>query len=140
MRQAVENYSVLITDDDENCREALREIVELEGYQTLLASSGEEALDIAGQTSVHLALMDMHMPSMTGLETLRLMQQFHHVLPCILVTADASDSLIRQACQANVYSVIHKPVSRGVVLHVLMKALGRYYGEEKDRPDSSPAE
>src|SRR5437870_3528928 len=55
-------FSILITDDDRGCREALRSIVEPEGYRTLLASSGEEALDIVREQGVHLALLDMHMP------------------------------------------------------------------------------
>src|SRR6516225_10418883 len=109
---AVKPYSILITDDDPGCREALRDIVEPEGFRTFLASSGEEALDIVREEPVHLALLDMHLPRMTGLETLRLLHQISALLPCILVTADTSETLIRQACQAHAYSVLHKPVSR----------------------------
>src|SRR4051812_8596119 len=61
-------YSVLITDDDPGSRETLRDIVETEGYRTILASSGEEALDIAREEPVHLAVFDVHMPRMTGVE------------------------------------------------------------------------
>ena len=48
------HYSILITDDDSGSREALREIVEPEGYRTLLASSGEEAVDIVREENIHL--------------------------------------------------------------------------------------
>ena len=65
-------YSVLITDDDRGCREALREIMEPEGFQTRLASSGEEALDIVRDEPIHLAFLDMNMPTLSGLETLEL--------------------------------------------------------------------
>lgn len=121
-------YSILIADDDRNCREALRDIMEPEGYRTLLASSGEEALDIARAEAIHLALLDMHMPTLTGLETLTLLRQSRALLPCILVTADAGDNLIRQACQAHAYSVLHKPVSKGVVIYTVVRALTRSYG------------
>jgi CheY-like chemotaxis protein len=121
-------YSILIADDDRSCREALREIMEPEGYRTLLASSGEEALDIAREEAIHLALLDMHMPSLTGLETLQMLREGQAMLPCILVTADASDNLIRQACQAHAYSVLHKPVSKGVVIYTVVRALVRSYG------------
>ena len=90
-------YSILITDDDRGSREALRDIVEPEGFRTLLASSGEDALDIVHSERVHLALLDMHMPKLTGLETLELVHQFNAVLPCILVTADPSEGLMREA-------------------------------------------
>jgi CheY-like chemotaxis protein len=131
-----DDYRILITDDDDSCRETLREILEPQGFSTLLASSGEEALDIARQESIHLVLLDMHLPRMTGLETLRLLHQIRSLLPCILVTADTSDALLRQACQAQAYSVLHKPVSRGSVLYTISRALIRFYGELRDSPES----
>jgi CheY-like chemotaxis protein len=127
-------YSVLITDDDEQQRETLRDIVEPEGYRALLASSGEEALEIIHHERVHVVLMDMHMPTLTGLETVQLVhQQVSITLPCILVTADATETLIRQALRAHVYSVIPKPVSKHVVLYTVVRAIVRAYG----RPGNS---
>jgi len=128
----VKPYSILITDDDSACREAMRDIFEPEGYATYLASSGEEALDIVRGVTVHLVLLDMHMPRMTGLETLQLVRQVQTGLPCILVTADASEHLMRQAFLARVYSVIPKPVSKHVVLYTVVRALGQVYGPPRD--------
>ncbi len=122
------DYSILIADDDRNCREALREIMEPQGYRTLLASSGEEALDVVREVEVHLVLLDMHMPTLTGLETLQLVRQFNALLPAILLTGDANENLLRRACQARVYSVIPKPVSKNVVLYTVVRALNRSYG------------
>jgi len=122
------DYSILIADDEGGCREALRDIVEPQGFRTLLASSGEEVIDIVRDAPVHLALLDMHMPTLTGLETLRLVRQIHAMLPAILVTGDASESLMRAAQQAHVYSVLPKPVSKNLVLYTVLKALARFYG------------
>jgi CheY-like chemotaxis protein len=122
------DFSILITDDDTGCREALREVMEPQGFHTLLASSGEEAVDIVREAPVHLVLLDMHMPKLTGLETLQLVRQFNRSLPCILVTGDADDSLFRRAIQAQVYSVIPKPINKNVVLYTVLKALSRFYG------------
>jgi two-component system, response regulator PdtaR len=93
-----------------------------------LASSGEEAVDIVRDQAVHVALLDMHMPKLTGLETLQLVRQINDVLPCILVTADSDESLMRQAFRAQVYSVIPKPVSKNVVLYTVVRVLIRVYG------------
>jgi CheY-like chemotaxis protein len=131
-------YSILITDDDTACREAMRDIFEPEGYSTYLASSGEEALDIVREAPIHLALLDLHLPRMTGLETLQLVRQINRVLPCILVTGDASENVMRQAFQARVYSVIPKPVSKHVVLYTVVRALGQAYGRRRD--DEHPGE
>jgi CheY-like chemotaxis protein len=128
-------YSILITDDDAGCRTALRDIFEPEGYRTFLASSGEEAVDIVREKQVHVALLDMHMPKLTGLETLELVRQINSLLPCILITADISDALMREAFRARVYSVIPKPVSKNVVLYTVVRALVRLQAN----PDSPRA-
>ena len=117
------NLSVLIADDDDQCRESLREIVEPEGYRTVLASSGEEALEIIRVQSIHLALFDVQMPRMTGVETVQIVHQFNAQLPCILVTANATQEVLRQAFQVRAYSVIPKPVSRHVLLYTMVQAL-----------------
>jgi CheY-like chemotaxis protein len=126
-------YSILITDDDRDSREALRDIVEPQGFRTILATSGEEALDIVHVEPVHLVLVDYRMPRLTGLETIRLMHEENAVLPCILVTADVEPGVIRQALNEHVFSVIPKPVSKNVVLYTVVRAIGRVYGP----PDQS---
>jgi CheY-like chemotaxis protein len=131
---AMKPFSILITDDDPGCREALRDIVEPEGFRTLLASSGEEAVDIVREESVHLLLLDMHMPRLTGLETMELVRQVNAILPCILVTADASAELMRRAFSAHAYSVIPKPVSKNVVLYTVVRTLRRVYDLTQDDP------
>jgi CheY-like chemotaxis protein len=132
-------YSILITDDDRGCREALRDIVEPEGYRTYLASSGEEAIDIVREAPVHLALLDMHMPTLSGLETLQVVRQFNTLLPCILVTADPDEGLLRQALRMRAYSVIPKPVSRNLVLYLVVRALLRAYGGSDPAGDPDQA-
>jgi two-component system, response regulator PdtaR len=126
-------FSIVIADDDAPCREALRDIVQPAGYHTLLASSGEEALDIVRhEPRIHLVLLDMHMPRMTGLETSQLLHQLDAMLPTVLVTADATEQLMRQAIQAHVYSVIPKPVSKNVVLYTVVRALARFSERKQD--------
>jgi len=122
-------YSILITDDDRDCRETLRDIVEPQGYRTVLASCCEEAVEIVQAQLIHAVLLDMNMPTLTGLDTLRLVRQINMLLPCILVTADATDGLIRQALKEHAYSVIPKPVNKHLVLHTVVRALGRYQAQ-----------
>jgi CheY-like chemotaxis protein len=121
-------FSVLITDDDPSCRQAMREIIEPEGYRTLLAESAEEALDIARDQTVHVVLMDMHLPRLNGLDALRLLRQIRPQVASILVTADATAELMRQAFAAHAYSVIPKPVSKHVVLYTVVRAIVRVSG------------
>jgi CheY-like chemotaxis protein len=118
--------SVLIADDDGYCRETLRDIVEPEGYRTVLASSGEEAIEIVQEGCVHIALFDVQMPRLTGVETVQLVHQINAFLPCILITANATQEVLRQAFQVRAYSVIPKPVSKHMLLFTMFQALKAY--------------
>lgn len=120
-------YSLLITDDDQAVRESLRDIFEPVGYRTLLAGSGEEAIDIAQNQEVHLALMDMHLPRLTGLETMEILRQIKGVLPMILISGDQDDQLLRKALSAKAFCVLAKPVNRSVVIYVVSRALEKFY-------------
>ena len=121
-------FSILIADDDRNSRDALRDIIQPEGFETIMASSGEEAIDIVRGVTIHLVLLDMHMPNLTGLETLQVVRQINASLPAILVTGDPSDRLVRDAIQAQFFSVLPKPVSKRLLLYTVLKALARFYG------------
>ncbi|MFO0946433.1 MAG: response regulator [Planctomycetota bacterium] len=83
-------YSILIADDDSTHRATLRDIFEPRGYRTLLACNGREVIDIVEAEPVHCLLLDMHMPELDGLETLRILRQIQASLPAIMLTADNS--------------------------------------------------
>src|ERR1700758_1170298 len=116
-------YSLLIPDDDPVARETLREIVAPQGYRTLMAESGEEALDLVREHEVHLALFDMHLPRLSGLETLALVRQMKGSIPAILITADQDDDLMRRALSEHAYCVLAKPVSKHVVIYVVHRVI-----------------
>ena len=121
------SYSLLITDDDPGARESLRDLFEPAGYRTWLAGSGEEAIDIARDHDIHLALMDMHLPRLTGLETIEIVRRMKGVVPTILLTGDQDESLLRRALSAHVYCVLSKPVSPQVVIYTVSRALRKFY-------------
>ena len=88
---------------------------------------------------VHLVLFDMHMPGLTGLEAFAVIRQtLDRILPAVLMTADANNDLIRRAFQAQVFSVIPKPVNVNVVLNTLSRALAKVYGAAKPPVPPTP--
>ena len=119
--------SLLITDDDLEFRQTLSDVFEPEGFRTFQAGDGEEALRIVRQQEVHVVLLDMHMPRLTGLETLRLLKQFKALLPCILMSAQLDDVLVEEAHRAQAYSVLAKPVTFRQITGVVRQALERTY-------------
>lgn len=120
--------SILITDDDRDFRETLQSVFEPRGFRTLTAGDGEEALDMIrrGET-IHLALFDLHMPRLDGLEAIRLLKQFRSLVPCILLSAEADEQLVRQAKQVEAFDVLKKPVTRQSIITVVRSALQAAY-------------
>ncbi len=142
----VEAPRLLVTDDDANLRETVRDVLEPRGFQALLAGDGEEAIRIVQHETVHVVLLDMHMPKLTGLETIRQVKQFRALLPCILMSARLDDALIEQARQARADSVLPKPLSLPQLVMEVCRALHQAYNwhalsaaDVFDADHSSPA-
>ena len=123
----VETPSLLITDDDTEFRHTLHGVFEPQGFRVLEAGDGEEALHIVCTQEVHLILLDMHMPKLTGLETIRLVRQIKSLLPCLLMSAALDEFLIEQARLLHAFSVLPKPMTFRQVTGVVRQALERTY-------------
>jgi len=123
----VKSPSLLITDDDRDFRETLQSAFEPRGFRTILAGDGEEALHIVRSREVHLVLLDMHMPRLSGLETLRRVKQLKSMLPCILLSAELDEMIVHQARLAHAFSVLSKPISLVQITGVVRQALRRTY-------------
>ena len=119
--------SLLITDDDPDFRETLQGVFEPKGFRTHLAADGEEALRIVRSREIHLVLLDVHMPRLGGLETLRAVKQFRAMLPCILLSAELDEMILEQARLARAFSVLAKPVTLRQVTGVVREALECVY-------------
>jgi CheY-like chemotaxis protein len=123
----VEAPSLLITDDDAEFRDTLREVFQPRGFRTLLAGDGEEALKIVRSQPVHLLLLDVHMPKLGGLETLRAIRRFRALLPCILMSAQLDRIILEQARREQAFSVLAKPVTLEQLTSTVRRALERTY-------------
>ncbi len=115
--------TLLITDDDMAFRETLRDLFEPEGFRTVLAEDGLQACEIVQVQSVDLALLDMHMPPIDGLETIRRFRVIKPELPCILLSAALDEMIIQAAKEIFVFSVLAKPCSRKQVMSLVCGAL-----------------
>lgn len=125
--QALTHPALLITDDDRSFRETLGDALQQRGYRILLAADGEEALRIVQAEEIHLALLDMHMPKWTGLETLQRVRQLRAGLPCILISGGLDERILAEARAARVIRVLSKPVSCVKVRDTVSAVLQRTY-------------
>ena len=79
--------TILIVDDEKNYTAVLSAVLEEEGFETLTANSGQEALQLCEKEEISLVLSDMKMPVMDGLELLEKIKKRAPDLPVIIMTA-----------------------------------------------------
>ncbi|HXH30802.1 MAG TPA: response regulator [Bacteriovoracaceae bacterium] len=116
-------HSILIVDDDEDIRNAMSDVLEMEGHHTIQAANGKEALEIiANNTKPCLVLLDMMMPVMNGREFLDVVIASGSLtpLPVVIVSAHAS---IRETEGA--VGFLKKPVNIDAILKVASQYCGK---------------
>ena len=124
--------ALLITDDDRAFRETLRDVFQPRGFRTILAADGQEALQVVRQEEVHLVLIDMHMPRLSGLEAIQQIKQVHATLPCILISGNVDESI---RSSDDPFEILDKPVSFRQVTATVNSALRVTYQWSEEMRD-----
>lgn len=123
---------LLIADDDRDFRESLNEVFTRRGYSTHLAADGAEAVDIVQSAELHLVLLDVHMPRLSGLEALaRIRGLAEQNLPCILMSAQLDDQIRAEALELDIASLLSKPFTLRDLTSTVEKILQSEYGWER---------
>jgi DNA-binding NtrC family response regulator len=115
---------VLIVDDEEVLRDVLEVVLRREGFDVVLASSGEEALSILDSSEeVDLIVLDIMLPGISGIDTLRAVRISNPTLPVIIITAYSSIDGAIEAMKHGAYHYIPKPFKNEEVIITVNKAL-----------------
>jgi FixJ family two-component response regulator len=114
---------VAIVDDDELIRDALRGLMKEAGFPALTFSSGEEFLKSSELERVACLIVDIRMPGMSGLELQSKLNNNHHRMPIIFITAQGDEKMRMQALRAGAVKFLTKPLDRGVLLDSVQTAL-----------------
>lgn len=117
--------SVLIVDDEVKACEVLGKMLTRKGYATYEAHNGVEALDVLSERKIELALMDIRMPVMDGMETLRAVKKAHPTTEVLMLTAISDLNTALECMKAGAYGYLTKPVSASELLVEIEKALER---------------
>jgi DNA-binding NtrC family response regulator len=115
---------ILIVDDDPGQRSLLDSFLRSQGFETVVASSGEQALEFLRAGEFGLMISDVRMPGMSGLETLRRARQEHSVLPVLLVTAYADIREAVGAMRDGALNYLAKPIDLDELLTTVQQATG----------------
>jgi CheY-like chemotaxis protein len=131
---------LLITDDDRDFRATVAGVLQDRGFETLEAGDGEEALQIISRHQVHLLLLDMQMPRLSGLETIERLRDMALEIPLgampvlpplppwILISGALDEQLIARARAASAFSVLPKPLRLPELTGAVASALSQAYG------------
>lgn len=106
---AKEEKSLLVVDDEEGIRRVIREFFKRKGYRVLEAGNGEEALQIVHSEKISAVLLDMKMPGMDGIETLKKLLEINPKLGVVMATAVEDEDKVKKAIELGAYSYILKP-------------------------------
>jgi DNA-binding NtrC family response regulator len=115
--------TILVVDDERNQREILGAILKSEGYNPMLAGSGEEALRILEREPVDLVLTDLVMPGMTGEELIDAVHSRNPGIPILLTSAYGTIQTAVDAIKKGAYYYFEKPVDRARLLIIIERAI-----------------
>jgi CheY-like chemotaxis protein len=125
--------SVLVVEDSIELQKYLRLLLELDRYQVEVAGNGEEALRRMNSGSTpRVVLLDMQMPGMDGLETLRILRQLHPAAKVIMCSGVDDPDKIQQAILLGAQAYLVKPVQHLYLSAAIERCLGRDSGESDE--------
>jgi DNA-binding NtrC family response regulator len=127
-------HKVLLVDDEDSIRKAIRRVLKYEPYEILEASHPREALEIVRKTDIHLVLSDHLMPDMLGMDLLRNIRLVKPEVIRIVLTGHAELSMAMQAInEGAIYRFLTKPWDNNEILVSLRLGLRHYEIEAENR-------
>jgi two-component system nitrogen regulation response regulator NtrX len=116
-------YTILIVDDEDSIRQSLEGILQDEGFNTTFAATGEECLTVIPAEDPDLVLLDIWMPGIDGLETLKRIKKARPQQLVIMMSGHGTIETAVKATQLGAYDFIEKPLSLEKVLLSIQNAL-----------------
>src|SRR5437867_5995512 len=116
--------TILIVDDEEQIRASVRGVLADEGFRVLEADNGRSALAVIAAERPRLVLLDIWMPEIDGIETLREIQRHHPETRVVVISGHGNIETAVRATQLGAIDFIEKPFSIDRLLQRVERALG----------------
>lgn len=130
--------NILVVDDEKSQREILEMILAEEGYDVTTAASGEAALKFARDRRFDLALTDLKMTGMDGIELLQHLLAYDSSIIVILLTAHGSIESAKEALRRGAFDYLEKPYDKAALLATINRALDRLDAIDTEIISASP--
>lgn len=124
---------MLVIDDDPGVREVLKLALVLEGFDVVEAESGDVAVAAATTHAFDVAITDLKMPGMSGLETLAALRQIDPSLPVIIASGFLAEEVAAECLSLGALACIRKPFDLEDLLSLVQRALRERVGAPEDR-------
>ena len=124
--------TILIIDDEESVRKSLADVMRDEGYDVVTAASGREGIELLGETQPSLALLDIAMPDMDGIEVLRRFREIRPDLPVIMVTGHGTIETAVKTTKMGAYDFMVKPPELAHLILVVKHGLEEFRLREEN--------
>lgn len=119
------NGLLLWIDDEIELLKAHIMFLEKKGYEVMTVSNGTDAIDLCGQKTFDLILLDEMMPGLSGLETLQKIKDIQPATPVVMVTKSEEEDIMNQAIGSKIADYLIKPVNPNQILLTLKKNIHR---------------
>lgn len=117
------NETILVVDDEESICKSLKAILSDEGYQVLVAGSGEDAVKIVEEEMPQLVLLDVWLPGMDGLETLQAIKKINPQTLVIIMSGHGTIETAVKATKLGAFDFIEKPLSLDKIIILVNNAI-----------------
>jgi DNA-binding NtrC family response regulator len=118
----VKNFNVLLVDDEVEFLETLVKRLTKRGLNISTAKSGEDALKIIGGKEIDVAVLDVRMPGMDGIQTLRKIKKIEPLMEVIMLTGHASVEVAIQGMELGAFDYLMKPADIDELFYKLQDA------------------
>ncbi|MGE3536034.1 MAG: sigma-54-dependent transcriptional regulator [Candidatus Tectimicrobiota bacterium] len=117
---------ILAVDDDVIACQLLQEVLQKEGYQVHTATSGQEAIRLAQEVPFDLAILDIRMPDLSGIDVLKSLKRLNAQMPVLMTTAYSSMQTAIEATRLGAYDYLSKPCKIEELVLTVKRALEQY--------------
>jgi DNA-binding NtrC family response regulator len=131
--------SVLVVEDEPRLRELLQRALANWGFEVVVARSGEEALRLFEAGPADIAVLDLNLPGMDGMELLEKLRQKQSKIQAIILTGFASVESAQKAVHMDVVEFLTKPCHLGELEKALDRALRRLPAKYPDAAGAAPS-
>ena len=130
--------TILVVDDEANIRRTLRGVLADEGYEVVEASDGRGALEVLERQVPQLAIVDIWMPEVDGIELVSRMRQQAPELPVIVISGHGTIDTAVRVIRMGAFDFLEKPFELDALLRVVDRALGGLAEQPVAPADAAP--